>query len=52
MTAPHPETQDLPTLTQPIRLSRPSSKNWVLEGFLVENLRLVNEEITGILTEE
>ena len=52
MTAPHPETQDLPTLTQPIRLTRPSSKNWVLEGFLVENLRLVNEEITGILTEE
>jgi uncharacterized membrane protein YgaE (UPF0421/DUF939 family) len=52
MNAPHPETHDLPVLTQPIRLSRPSTKNWVLEGFLVENLRLVNEEITGILTEE
>ena len=49
---PHPETHDLPVLTQPIRLSRPSTKNWVLEGFLVENLRLVNEEITGILTED
>jgi hypothetical protein len=52
MTAPHPETQDMPALTQPIRLSRPSRKNWVLEGFLIENLRLVNEEITGILTED
>ncbi|CAB4905502.1 unannotated protein [freshwater metagenome] len=52
VTAPHPTTHEMPALTKPIRLSRPSSKNWVLEGFLVENLRLVNEEITGILTEE
>lgn len=52
LTAPHPATQEMPALTKPIRLTKPSSTHWVLEGFLVENLRLINQEITGFLTDE
>lgn len=52
MTAPHPATQEMPALTKPVTLTKPSNTNWVLEGFLVENLRLINQEITGYLTDE
>lgn len=43
----HPDTQELPALTEPIRLSPPSGFNWVLIGFLMENLRRIRDEITG-----
>lgn len=43
----HPDTQELPALTEPIRLSPPSGFNWILIGFLMENLRRIRDEITG-----
>lgn len=43
----HPDTQELRALTEPIRLSPPSGLNWVLIGFLMENLRRIRDEITG-----
>jgi uncharacterized membrane protein YccC len=36
-----------PALTTPIELPRPSSKNWVLVGFLMENLRRIRDEVAG-----
>lgn len=42
----HPDTQELPALTEPIQLSPPSGLNWVLIGFLMENLRRIRDEIT------
>lgn len=44
---PHPATNELPALTSPIDLSPPSGKNWILIGFLMENLTLVRSEIIG-----
>lgn len=50
--APHPPTQEVPLLTAPIKtLKRPTAENWVLVGFLIENLRLVHAEITGAADE-
>jgi uncharacterized membrane protein YccC len=43
----HPSTLEMPALTEPIRLSPPSGLNWVLIGFLMENLRRIREEIIG-----
>ena len=43
----HPDTQELPALTEPIKLSPPSGYNWILIGFLMENLRRIRDEITG-----
>lgn len=45
--APHPDTSELPALTKPIRVLSPSNENWILIGFLIENVRLVRGEITG-----
>lgn len=47
MGAPHPATSELPALTQPIAVSSPSGTNWILIGFLMENVRLVRDEVTG-----
>jgi uncharacterized membrane protein YgaE (UPF0421/DUF939 family) len=38
---------ELPTLTEPIRVARPSEEHWVLIGALLEDLRRVREEIVG-----
>ncbi len=43
----HPDTQEMPALTEPIRLTHPSGVNWILIGFLMENLRRIRDEITG-----
>lgn len=43
----HPSTLEMPALTEPILLSPPSGFNWVLIGFLMENLRRIREEIIG-----
>jgi uncharacterized membrane protein YgaE (UPF0421/DUF939 family) len=45
--APHPDTSELPALTKPIVVSSPSGANWILIGFMMENIRLVRGEITG-----
>lgn len=45
--APHPATEEIPALTQPINLSAPKNFNWILVGFLMENLRRIRGEITG-----
>lgn len=45
--APHPDTSEMPALTKPIRVLSPSNENWILIGFLIENIRLVRGEITG-----
>lgn len=45
--APHPATHEIPALTKPIRILSPSTENWILIGFLIENIRLVRGEITG-----
>lgn len=49
ITTPHPATSEIPALTAPITVVKPSLHNWVLIGFLMENLRLVRNEITGAL---
>lgn len=46
---PHPDTSEIPALTAPITVIKPSLHNWVLIGFLMETLRLVRNEITGTL---
>lgn len=45
--APHPATEEIPALTKPINLTAPSNFNWILVGFLMENLRRIRGEITG-----
>jgi len=45
--APHPDTSEIPALTKPIVVSSPSGANWILIGFMMENIRLVRGEITG-----
>jgi len=49
ITTPHPATSEIPALTAPITVIKPSLHNWVLIGFLMETLRLVRNEITGAL---
>jgi uncharacterized membrane protein YgaE (UPF0421/DUF939 family) len=49
VTTPHPATSEIPALTAPISVIKPSLHNWVLIGFLMETLRLVRNEITGAL---
>ena len=49
ITTPHPATSEIPALTAPITVLKPSLNNWVLIGFLVETLRLVRNEITGAI---
>lgn len=44
----HPATNEIPALTEPIRLTPPSGANWILIGFLMENLRRIRDEITGV----
>lgn len=41
----HPATQEIPALTKPISIKAPSGGNWILVGFLMENLRRIREEI-------
>ncbi len=43
----HPATQEMPALTKPISVKAPSGGNWILVGFLMENLRRIREEIIG-----
>ncbi len=45
----HPATQEIPALTKPISVRAPSGGNWILIGFLLENLRRIREEIIGSL---
>ena len=49
ITTPHPDTSEIPALTSPITVIKPSLHNWVLIGFLMETLRLVRNEITGTI---
>jgi uncharacterized membrane protein YgaE (UPF0421/DUF939 family) len=49
--APHPATHEIPALTAPITVLRPSGSNWILVGFLMENLKLVRGQITGESTD-
>jgi hypothetical protein len=49
ITTPHPDTSEIPALTAPITVVKPSLHNWVLIGFLMETLRLVRSEITGAI---
>lgn len=49
ITTPHPNTSEIPALTAPITVIKPSLHNWVLIGFLMETLRLVRNEITGAI---
>lgn len=44
----HPATHEMPALTEPIRLVAPSGGNWILVGFLMENIRRIRDEITGV----
>ncbi|BDU10792.1 hypothetical protein AINA4_07130 [Aurantimicrobium sp. INA4] len=44
----HPATNELPALTEPIRLTPPSGANWILIGFLMENLRRIRDEIISV----
>lgn len=44
----HPATHEIPALTEPIHLTPPSGANWILIGFLMENLRRIRDEITGV----
>jgi uncharacterized membrane protein YgaE (UPF0421/DUF939 family) len=43
----HPATQEMPALTKPISIKAPSGGNWILIGFLLENLRRIRQEIMG-----
>ncbi|WP_253258847.1 FUSC family protein [Subtercola boreus] len=40
-----PVLDDLPALTAPLTIARPSSEHWVLLGFLLEDLRRIHEEL-------
>ncbi|MBK4346559.1 FUSC family protein [Lacisediminihabitans changchengi] len=44
---PPPVTAELPALTAPLVVLRPDEENWVLVGFLLEDLRRVRDEIVG-----
>ena len=44
---PPPVTPELPALTAPLVVLRPDEENWVLVGFLLEDLRRVRDEIVG-----
>src|SRR6188768_2482282 len=44
---PPPVTAELPALTAPLVVLRPDAENWVLVGFLLEDLRRVRDEIVG-----
>lgn len=45
MGSEHPPTQEIPALTSPISVKAPSGANWILVGFLMENLRRIRSEI-------
>jgi len=42
-----PLAAELPALTAPLMVSRPDPDNWILVGFLLEDLRRVRDEIVG-----
>lgn len=44
---PPPVTADLPALTAPLVVAKPSAENWILVGSLLEDLRRVREGIVG-----
>jgi len=51
MASPDPETSpitaELPALTAPLTVAKPSQQNWILVGSLLEDLRRVREGIIG-----
>ena len=51
MTSTDPEsspiTAELPALTAPLVVAKPSQQNWILVGSLLEDLRRVREGIIG-----
>lgn len=52
MGSEHPPTQEIPALTSPISVKAPSGANWILVGFLMENLRRIRSEIMSGLDAE
>ena len=44
---PQPITSELPALTAPLVVAKPSQQNWILIGSLLEDLRRVREGIIG-----
>lgn len=44
---PSPITADLPALTAPLVIAKPSKENWILVGSLLEDLRRVRNGIIG-----
>lgn len=46
-----PVLDDLPALTAPLTIARPSSEHWVLLGFLLEDLRRIHEELVDATDE-
>jgi uncharacterized membrane protein YgaE (UPF0421/DUF939 family) len=46
-TSTAPTTEELPTLTAPLLVTRPHPTQWILIGSLLEDMRRVREEIVG-----
>ncbi|MEO7123375.1 MAG: FUSC family protein, partial [Lacisediminihabitans sp.] len=44
---PKPHTAEIPALTAPLEVAKPSQRNWILIGSLLEDLRRVREGIIG-----